>query len=53
MEKKENHASEKTPFQLSYSALAGLLACYYTIVVNIPIYFEFYKILSELSNVHV
>ena len=53
MEKKENHASKKTPFQLSYSALAGLLACYYTIVVNTPIYFEFYKILSELSNVHV
>jgi lipid A ethanolaminephosphotransferase len=53
MKKDKDHAPKKVPFQLSYIALAGLLACYYTVVVNIPIYVEFYKILSDLSSVHV
>ncbi|TYL47003.1 phosphoethanolamine transferase [Marinomonas sp. IMCC 4694] len=53
MEPTENHATKKAPLRLSYTALAAILAGYYSLVVNLPIYAEFYRILSALDNVHI
>jgi len=36
--------------ELSYAGLALYLSAYYALVINFPIYVEFYKILSSLSD---
>ena len=53
MKEKTSTHVKKIKFTLSYTSLALILALYYATIVNIPLYSEFYKILSKLDNVHV
>lgn len=48
-----NKPKNKRSLALSYTSLPIVLAFYYAIVVNIPLYNDFYKILSGLNNVHI
>ncbi|WP_133011345.1 phosphoethanolamine transferase [Marinomonas flavescens] len=52
---KEQNSSQikKRKFQLSYTSLALIVAAYYAIVVNFPLYKSLYKILSGVETVHI